>query len=112
MIFKTKLKLDGSVQDYKAKLVVKDYTHQFGVGYHETFSYVLRQYIIRAILVLATQKGWKVFHLDVKSIFFNIIFEEEIYIEEPLRFIDKGHKNINFKGHKDINLKEHEISFH
>lgn len=104
LTFKTKLKLDGSVQNYKAKLVVKDYTHQFGMGYNETFSHVLKQYIIRVILALATQKGWEVFHLDVKSTFFNVILEEEIYIEEPLRFI--------VKGHKDIIFKEHDISFY
>lgn len=92
-ILKTKLKLDGSVQNYKAKLVVKDYAQQFGVDYNETFSPVLRQDIIRAILALAAQKGWKVFQLDVKSAFLNVVLEEEIYIEQPPGFIVKGHED-------------------
>lgn len=66
MGFKTKFNPDGSIQKYKARLVVKGYTQQYGVDDNETFAPVSRQEGVRAILALAAQKGWKVYQLDVK----------------------------------------------
>lgn len=68
-VFKTKLNVDGSINKFKERLVVKGYTHIFGVNYSNTFAPVARLDTIRILLVVATQKGWKVYQLDVKSTF-------------------------------------------
>ena len=80
-VFRTKLNFDGSVNEYKARLVVKGYAQQFGVDFSETFAPVARLDTIRLLLALAAQKCWKVYQLDVKSAFLNGHLEEEIFIE-------------------------------
>lgn len=73
----SKFNPDGSIQKYKALLVVKGYTQQYWVDDNETFAPVSRQERVRAILALAAQKGWKVYQLDVKSAFNNGHLQED-----------------------------------
>ena len=46
--------------------------------------------MIRALIALAAKRGWKIYQLDVKSVFLNGVLEEEIYMEQPPGFISKG----------------------
>ena len=39
-VFIIKLKADGSIDRYKARLVAKEYTHKYGVDYQEMFALV------------------------------------------------------------------------
>ena len=38
---------------------------------------------IRAIMVIAAQHKWKVYQVDVKSTFLNVVLKEEVYVEQP-----------------------------
>jgi hypothetical protein len=93
-VYKTKLHLDGIVQKHKARLVAKGYAQKSGIDYNETFAPVARLDTIRTLIALATQKGWKLFQLDVKSAFLNGVLEEDVYVEQPEGFEVKnaGHK--------------------
>ena len=77
---------------YKARLVVKGYTHVFGVEFSKTFSPVARLDIIISLLSVATQKSWKVFQLDVKFSL-NGYLKEEIFVEQPDSFVVQGQEN-------------------
>ena len=92
-MFKTKLNADGSINKYKARLVVKGYAQIFGVDYFDTFASVARQDTIRMLLAIATQKGWKIYQLHVKSASLNGFLEEEIFVEQPKGFFVKGHED-------------------
>ena len=89
-VYKTKLNSDGSVNKHNAKLVVKGYAQMFGVDFLETFAPVARLDTIRMLLALAAQMGWKIYQLDVKSIFLNGYLEEEIFVEQLEGFVVKG----------------------
>ena len=65
-VYRTKLNPDGSVNKYKARLVVKGYAQMFGVDFSETFAPVARLDTIRMLLALAAQKGWVIHQIDVK----------------------------------------------
>ena len=65
-VFRTKFNSDGSIFEHKARLVVKGFAQVDGVNYGDTFAPVAIHDIIRLLIALAGQMGWKVYHLDIK----------------------------------------------
>ena len=92
-VYRTKLNANGSINKYKARLVVKGYAQIFGVDYSDTFAPVARLDTIRLLLAIAAQKGWKVFQLDVKSAFLNGVLPEEVYVDQPEGFVKQGEED-------------------
>jgi len=82
-IFKSKLRPDGSIDKYKAKLVIRGYAHKKGVKYFDTYSPVTKIVIIRTIVVVATIHDLIVHQMDVKTTFLNGDLEKEIYMSQP-----------------------------
>jgi hypothetical protein len=68
-IYKVKHATDGSVDKYKARFMAKGLSQREGVDYEETFALVARFSLIRAVISLATEKGWRVHQMDVKTAF-------------------------------------------
>src|SRR5436190_9749061 len=91
-VFKKKLRPDGIIDKYKARLVVKGYTQKEGEDFFDTYSPVARLTTIRVLLSLATSHGLLVHQMDVKTAFLNGELEEEIYIEQPDGFVLNGHE--------------------
>ncbi|KAH9699455.1 hypothetical protein KPL71_024353 [Citrus sinensis] len=92
-VYKTKLNADGSINKYKARLVVKGFAQVPGVDYSDTFAPVARLDIIRLLLAVAAQKNWRVYQLDVKSAFLNGFLQEEIYVEQPEGYVKEGEED-------------------
>ena len=57
---------------------------------------------VRTLLSYVEYKGFKVYQMDVKSAFLNGILDEEVYIEQPKRFIDPEKKDMVCKLHKAL----------
>jgi len=53
-------------------------------------------------LAFASFKDFKFFQLDVKSAFLNGSIEEEVYVEQPPRFVDPTHLDFIFKLEKTL----------
>ena len=86
-MYKTKLNVDDSINKNKARPVVKGYNQNFGADYSNTFTPVARLDTIRMLLAVAAQNDWRVYQLDVKSVFLNGYLQEEIYVEKPEGFV-------------------------
>ena len=56
-VFKLKQKPDGSVEKYKAYLVARGFSQQYGIDYLETFSPVVKLATVRLVLSLAVSRG-------------------------------------------------------
>ena len=86
-----KRKADGSIERYKARLVVTRYTLQKGIDYEETFSPVVRfASIYLIILAIVAYMDLELHQMDIKTTFFYGELGVEIYIEQPKNFVLKG----------------------
>ena len=85
-IYKIKHVADGSIKKHKARFVARGFSQKEGIDYEETFAPVARQTSIRPTLGLAVVMKWKVHQMDIKTPFLNGVVEEEVYVEQPLRF--------------------------
>ncbi|GJZ38330.1 retrotransposon protein, putative, ty1-copia subclass [Tanacetum coccineum] len=89
-IFKKKMKADGTIDKYKARLVIKGYRQREGLDYFDTYSPVTRITSIRIVLAIAALRNLEVHQMDVKMAFLNRVLEEEIYMNQPEGFIAPG----------------------
>lgn len=57
-VYKVKLKVGGSLEHYKARLVAQGFNQTEGVDYFETVALVAKITTIRFLLALAIVHGW------------------------------------------------------
>jgi len=89
-VFKIKVAPDGTPIRYKARLVAKGFSQIEGIDYEETFSPVARYESFRILMAIAAKEDWEIHQMDVKTAFLNGDLNEEIYMEQPEGFIQKG----------------------
>ncbi|KAD5317329.1 hypothetical protein E3N88_17275 [Mikania micrantha] len=89
-IFKRNMKADGSIDKYKAMLVIKGFRQNEGLDYFDTYLSVTRITSTRLVLATTTLRNLEVHQMDVKTAFLNGDLEEEIYMEQPEGFSAPG----------------------
>ncbi|KAL0533870.1 hypothetical protein IC582_028141 [Cucumis melo] len=101
-IFKRKTKPNGSIERYKARLVVVGYTQKQGIDYFDTYSLITKITTIRDLIVLAAIHSFLIHQMDVKTAFLNGDLEEEIYMTQPEGFQISGQENKVCKLRKSL----------
>ncbi|XP_068319697.1 uncharacterized protein [Pyrus communis] len=92
-IYQTKFNEKGEVDKYKAHLVTKGYSQQYGVDYAEVFAPVAQLDIVRVILSLAARNDWtapQAWYSRIESYFMKEGFEKCPH--EHTLFVKRGGK--------------------
>ena len=89
-IFKKKMKVDGFINKYNARLVIKGYKKKEDLDYFDTYSPITRISSIQMLIAIATIHNREIHQMDVKKTFLNGDLDEEIYMEQPEGFLVPG----------------------
>ena len=67
--------------------MAKGYAQTYCVDYSNTFSSVAKMTNVRHLISLAATHNWDLHQLDIKNVFLHGDLPEEVYIEQPPRFV-------------------------
>ena len=84
------MKVDGSIDKYKAKLIIKCYKQIEGLNYSDVYSLMMRINSIRMLFEFTTLRNLEVPQVDVRKTFLNGELDEEIYMEQLEGFTALG----------------------
>ncbi|KAL5841857.1 hypothetical protein ACOSQ3_012460 [Xanthoceras sorbifolium] len=72
------------------------------MNYHDTFSPVIKPTTIRLVISFALTNDWPVHQLDVNNAFLHGTFNEEVYMSQPLGFVNKSKSSYVCPLHKAL----------
>ena len=101
-IFRHKFKSDGSLDRYKARWVLRGFTHLPSLDFGETFSPVVKPATICTVLSLVVSQNWAVHQLDVKNAFLHGTLKETVYCAQPSGFVDSSKPNYVCRLNKSL----------
>ena len=76
-VFRSRIDEQSVITRNKARLVAKGYNQEEDIDYDETYAPIARLEAIRMLLAYASYMNFKLYQMDVKSIFLNGFIEEE-----------------------------------
>lgn len=82
-IYSIKVKPDGSLDRYKARLVAQGFKQEYGINYDETFAPVAKMTTVRTLLAVAAIQKWPLFQMDVKNAFLHGDLQETVHMSPP-----------------------------
>jgi len=89
-VYKVKYNADGSVERFKARLVVGGHRQIGGLDYHEVYAPVGKYDTLRVILSVAAALNWELESLDISNAFLNGVLDEPVYMAQPAGFAVRG----------------------
>jgi hypothetical protein len=92
-IFKKKMNVDGSIDKFKARLVIQGFRQKEGIDYFDTYAPVARISTIRLLIAVASIHNLVIHQMDVKTAFLHGNLDEEIYMRQPEGYVMPGQEH-------------------
>lgn len=93
-VFKVKAHADGSIDKFKARLVIKGFSQRPGIDFNETFAPVAHHTSLRIVIALAATHSLQLHQLDVIGAYLNGNVDEEIYMTLPPECVDSPEQSV------------------
>ncbi|GKD32728.1 zinc finger, CCHC-type containing protein [Tanacetum coccineum] len=81
------MKVDGTIDKFKARLVIQGFRQKEWIDYFDTYAPVARISTIRLLIALAATHNLVILQMDVNTSFLNGDLEEDIYMKQPEGFV-------------------------
>ncbi|CAB1111664.1 unnamed protein product [Ectocarpus sp. CCAP 1310/34] len=82
-VFSWKTNEKGLIVDFKARMVARGFSQIPGIDFHHSSSACPSAASIKTVIAVATEKGKKLAHWDVKQAYIHAKLKEEIYLRFP-----------------------------
>eukprot|EP00170_Pyropia_yezoensis_P003693 contig_15515_g3704 len=82
-VFDYKHDAAGTVNRYKARLVMQGLTQVKGLDYDETWAPCPARATVRSLLAVAAERDLEIGGLDIKTAYLNAAMDKDVYIEQP-----------------------------
>ncbi|KAL0325017.1 UNVERIFIED_CONTAM: Retrovirus-related Pol polyprotein from transposon TNT 1-94 [Sesamum radiatum] len=92
-IFKKKMKVDGTIEKFNARLVIQGFRQRPGIDYFNIYAPIARISTIRLLIALASIQNLVIHQMDVKTTFLNEDLDKEVYMKQPEGFIMPGNEH-------------------
>ncbi|GKE80893.1 zinc finger, CCHC-type containing protein, partial [Tanacetum coccineum] len=92
-VFRIKYHTDGSIQTFKARLVIQGFSQRKGADYFDTYAPLARITLIRVLFALALIYNLPIHQMDAETVLLNSDLDEQVYMKQPKRFVFPGHEN-------------------
>ena len=83
-VYSIKLRFDGTLDQYKARLVALENMQEYEVDYEERFALVAKMTTVRMVISIVASQGWPLPQMDVKNAFLHV--DLDIYMTPPPSF--------------------------
>ena len=104
-VLRNKFCADGTIAQYKARLVIRSIEQTYGVGYFATFASVIRYTTLRLLLAKAAADDLEADHIDVDTAFLNPTPKEDVFMEIP-DFFDTLYPELKVAGNVYLKLNK------
>jgi len=85
-VYRVKYNSNGTLQWYKARLVIHGDHQVEGLDYNKTFAPIAKMSSLRCFLSVAVTRQWELHQLDVNNAFLQGDLDEEVYMKLPRGF--------------------------
>jgi hypothetical protein len=93
-VFTHKLHVDGTLDRYKARWVLRGFTQRPEVDYDETFSLAVNPATVHTVLATAVSRDWPIQQLNVKNAFLHGTLSEIVFCCQSTGFADPAHPDL------------------